>query len=293
MRKKLWAALLLSGMVSVMPSSEAADKKKKEAEKPVLSDPYRAGRSMTMSQHGIVASSHVLASQAGLDILRDGGTAMDAAVTMAAMLGVVEPAMIGIGGDAFFLYYEAETGKVHAYNGSGRSPRNLSRAYFDEKEKPEIVGQSWEAVTVPGALDAYAAGLEKFGNKTFAEVLAPAIHYAEEGYPVHEVVALVWASSAGKLRKDTWAKKLKLNDGKVPKAGEIFKDPALGASLRKIAEGGRDAFYKGDIAKEIVRYSDESGGFLTLEDFAEHTGNWTEAISTNYRGYDVWQHQPH
>jgi len=303
--QRVWAAMLALGLVLAMSGGLDADaakkRKKKDADqkstaaapvRQMMSDPTRAGRSMSMSQHGMVASSHVLASQAGLDILRDGGTAMDAAVAMAATLGVVEPAMIGIGGDAFFLYYEAKSGKVYAYNGSGRSPKNLPRSYFDEKEKQEIDEGSWEAVTVPGAVDAYAAGLERFGKKSFAEVLAPAIRYAEEGYPVHEVVGLVWASYAGKLQKHEWSKKLKLKDGRAPRVGEIFHDPALGASLRKIAEGGRDAFYKGDIAKEIVRYSDESGGFLTLDDFASHTGDWTEPLSTNYRGYDVWQCPP-
>lgn len=287
-------ALLIAATlpISVDAQSRKSKKESDSMNKPILSDPYRAGRSMTMSQHGIVASSHVLASQAGLDILRDGGTAMDAAIAVAATLGVVEPAMIGIGGDAFFLYYEAETGKVHAYNGTGRSPVNLTREYFDQKEKLKIENESWEAVTVPGAIDAYFAGLEKFGNKSMAEVLEAAIRYAEEGYPIHEVVGLVWASSAGKLKKQKWSAKFKLPNGGPPQVGELFKDPALGASLRKIAEGGREAFYKGEIAKEIIRYSDETDGFLTLDDFATHTGNWFDAVSTNYRGYDVWQCPP-
>lgn len=289
--------ILVTLFLLIIPYHADAQTRKSKKEsptmnKPILSDPYRAGRSMTMSQHGIVASSHILASQAGLDVLRDGGTAMDAAVAVAATLGVVEPAMIGIGGDAFFLYYEAETGKVHAYNGSGRSPMNLTREYFAQKEKPKIENDTWEAVTVPGAVDAYFAGLEKFGNKSMKDVLAPAIRYAEEGYPVHEVVGLVWASSAGKLKKHEWSKKLKLPNGGPPKVGELFRDPALGSSLRKIAEGGRAAFYTGEIAKEIVRCSDETDGFLTLDDFANHTGYWFDPVSTNYRGYDVWQCPP-
>jgi len=292
---KVTILVVLIGLTIPFYADAESRKSKKESgtmTKPILSDPHRAGRSMTMSQHGIVASSHVLASQAGLDILRDGGTAMDAAITVAATLGVVEPAMIGIGGDAFFLYYEAETGKVHAYNGSGRSPMNLTREYFDTKAKLEIVDESWEAVTVPGAVDAYFAGLKQFGNKPMSEVLAPAIKYAEEGFPVHEVVGLTWASAAGKLRKHEWSEKLKLPNGRPPKVGELFRDPALGNSLRKIAEGGRSAFYGGEIAQEIVRYSEETDGFLTVDDFSNHEGNWFDAVSTNYRGYDVWQCPP-
>ncbi len=261
-------------------------------EKLVISDPYRQGRSITMSQHGIVASSHVLASQAGLDILRAGGNAMDAAIATAATLGVVESHAIGIGGDMFLLYYDAETQKVYALNGSGRSPKGLSREYFSKKEKQEIDDNSWEAVTVPGALDAYAMGLERFGTMSFAEVLAPAIRYAEEGFVVHEIVGMIWASAGGKLGKDKWSKQIWLKDGKVPRVGTLFKVPAYAKTLRTIAEGGRDAYYEGPIAEEIVRYSNETGGWLTLDDFASHHGEWVEPISTNYRGYDVYQCPP-
>ena len=263
-----------------------------EPERTVISDPYRQGRSITMSQHGIVASSHVLASQAGLDILRAGGNAVDAAVATAAALGVVESHAIGMGGDAFFLYYEAATGEVHAYNGSGRSPKGLSREYFAQKERETIDDQSWEAVTVPGALDAYDAGLKRFGSMTFGEVLVPAIRFAEEGAPVHEIVGNIWASVAGKLRRDDWSKKTWLTERGAPRIGTVFKVPALGRTLRAIAEGGRAAFYEGLIAREIVRYSEASGGWLTLEDFAEHRGEWVTPISTNYRGYDVYQCPP-
>lgn len=286
----------LAGVLMVMMSGDneaaAAKKKKESPEKTVISDPHRAGRSMAMAQKGMVASSHYLATQAGLEILQQGGTAMDAAVAVAATLGVVEPAMIGIGGDAFFLYYDAKTKKVYSYNGSGRSPKGLSRAYFDEKEEKKIDGESWEAVTVPGAVDAYAAGLERFGKLGLSEVLKPAIRHAREGHPVHEVVATVWGTQVSKLRRDEWAKKLKLVDGKAPKAGSIFVDAALADSLQLIADGGRDAFYKGAIAEEIVRYSNESDGFLTLEDFASHEGNWDDAVSVNYRGFDVYQCPP-
>lgn len=294
---KGWILLVLGVVMTGLSGDEGVQAAKKQRKgdtppKPVISDNTRAGRSMAMGRNGMVASSHYLATQAGLEILQSGGTAMDAAVAVAAVLGVVEPAMIGIGGDAFFLYYDAKTREVYSYNGSGRSPMGLSREYFAAKEKRRIEGESWEAVTVPGAVDAYAAGLERFGKMSFEEVLAPAIRHATEGYPVHEVVAIVWNSQAGKLGRDEWAKKLKLVDGKAPKAGSIFVDAAYGASLQSIADGGRDAFYKGPIAKEIVRYSHESDGFLTTADFENHTGNWTVPVSTNYRGYDVYQCPP-
>ena len=172
--------LLIVGVImagSSMESNVSAAKKKDDKaarSKPVISDQTRAGRSMAMGRNGMVASSHYIATQVGLEILQSGGTAMDAAVAVAATLGVVEPAMIGIGGDAFFLYYDSETKKVYSYNGSGRSPKGLSREHFSAKDKPKIEGESWESVTVPGAVDAYAAGLERFGKLSLSEALAPA-----------------------------------------------------------------------------------------------------------------------
>lgn len=260
------------------------------ADEKVISDSGRAGRSMAMGRHGMVASSHYLGTQAGLDILKSGGNAMDAAVAVAAVLGVVEPAMIGIGGDAFFLYYEAASKKVYGYNGSGRSPKGLSRAHFGDRK--EIERESWESVTVPGAVDAYAAGLERFGKQGLKEALAPAIAHAMNGYPVHEIVGMTWAAEEAVLNRSEWARKLKLVDGHAPRVGSVFVDEAYGRTLAAIVEGGRDSFYRGSIAEEIVRYSNESGGFLTREDFSEHEGNWVEPVSTNYRGYDVYQCPP-
>lgn len=270
-----------------------AEKELRAAEaRGVLADPYRAGRRVTMSRHGIVATSHILASQAGLDMLRSGGNAMDAAIAAAATISVVEPMMTGMGGDAFFLYYEAKTGKVYGLNGSGRSPMGLTRDYFRQKGKKEIDGHSWEAVDVPGAVDAWISGLERFGSKPLKEVLAPAIRYAEEGFPVAEVVGMAWKGYEKALLKDDWARKTYLVDGKAPAYASLFKSPNLGRSLRLVADGGRDAFYRGPIAAEIVRYAKESGGFLTMEDFARHKSTWVDPISTNYRGYDVYQIPP-
>jgi len=263
------------------------------AAKDIVSDPHRQGRSMAMSENGMVASSHALASLAGLDILRMGGNAMDAAVAVAATLGVVEPPSIGIGGDAWMLYYDAKMKQVYALNGSGRSPRNLPRSYFDTKDVKEIGETTWEAVTVPGAVDAYATGLERFGTMPLSELLAPAIHYAENGFPVTEVAGTIWFTQLGKLNSDAWSRKTWLtDDAKPPAIGSMFKVPALAATLRTIAQGGRDAFYEGPIAEEIVRYANESGGWLTMEDFAAHRSEWVDPISTTYRGYRVYQCPP-
>jgi gamma-glutamyltranspeptidase/glutathione hydrolase len=258
----------------------------------IRADPYRAGRTPTMSRNGIVASSSVLASQAGLDALRRGGSAMDAAVAAAAVLNVVEPMSTGIGGDAFFLYYEAKTGKVHGLNGSGRSPRGLSRQHFAEKGLERVPEAGWESVTVPGAVDAWAEGVARFGRQPLAELLAPAIEYAEQGFPVTEIVSYQWKASEEALRSDSWSARTYLVDGRAPEAASLMKLPSLGRSLRQVAEGGRDAFYRGPIAREIVRTAQESGGFLSLEDFAEHRSTWVEPIHTDYRGFEVYQIPP-
>jgi len=258
----------------------------------IRANPYRAGRSLTMSRHGIVATSHVLASQAGLDLLRTGGTAMDAAVAAAATLGVVEPMSVGLGGDVWLLYYEARTGRVHALNGSGRSPRRLSPDHFRRRAFKAVPVRSWEAVTVPGAVDAFAAALERFGRKSLAAVLTPAIRYAEEGFGVTEVVARTWKQHEKTLSVDPWARSLYLVDGSAPRAGEVFRQPRLGESLKLIAEAGPGAFYRGPIAEEIVRHARESGGFLTLEDFDQHRSEWVDPISVNYRGLEVCQCPP-
>jgi gamma-glutamyltranspeptidase/glutathione hydrolase len=265
----------------------------KELEKRgIRANPYRAGRTMTVSRHGMVSSPHVLASQAGLEMLKSGGRAMDAALVVAGVLTVTEPMMTGLGGDAFFLYYEAATGKVHGLNGSGRSPMGLTGDYFHSQGKNKINPHSWEAVTVPGSVDAWAEALARFGTKTMADVLAPAIEYAENGFPVPEIAARIWEMYSHILKGNPWTEQTYLVNGQPPVAGQVFKNPNLAASLKMVASGGRDAFYLGPVAEEIVRYAQESGGFLTMEDFAAHSSTWVEPISLNYRGYDVFQIPP-
>lgn len=258
----------------------------------IRANPYRAGRSMTMSRHGIVASEHTLATLAGVDMLRSGGSAMDAALAAAATVAVVEPMMTGPGGDAFILYYEAKTGQVHALNGSGRAPAALTLDYFRDHGKDRIDARSWEAVTVPGAVDAWCEAHQRFGKKQLADVLEPAIRYARDGFAVTEVVSLAWGAYGRQLSEDRWARETYLVDGEPPALGTVFKNPNLAHSLQLIADGGRDAFYRGPIAEEIVRYAQETGGFLTTSDFASHTSTWVEPIHTDYRGYEVYQCPP-
>lgn len=259
-------------------------------EQGIAINPYVQGRSMTLSRKGIVATSHTLASQAGLDMLRSGGSAMDAAVAAAATLAVVEPQSTGIGGDVWILYYEAATKTVHALNGSGHSPRALTREHFGDSTS---MGGGWNVVTVPGAVDAYATAVERFGKKTLSDVLQPAIRYASEGFAVTEKISRAWAGSRGKLSRDKWATETFLIDGeRTPELGEVFVNPNLARSLRLIAEGGRNAYYEGPIAEEIVRYAQESGGYFTMEDFAEHHSDWVQPITTSFMGYDVFQCPP-
>jgi len=245
-----------------------------------------------MSRHGMVATSNYLATLAGLDILRWGGNAVDAAVAAAAVLAVVEPMSTGLGGDVFMLLYEAHNGKVRVLNGSGNSPSQLTREYFAEKKKTQIDPNSWEAVTVPGACDAWLTSLERFGTKPVEDVLAPAIHYAEEGFAVTDTVASMWAQEEQALQKDRWASLAYLVNGEAPAAGTIFRNPYLAKTLGELVRGGRDAFYRGSIAKEICRYAEESGGFLRVDDFRSHDPLWMEPISVDYKGYEILQCPP-
>jgi gamma-glutamyltranspeptidase/glutathione hydrolase len=245
-----------------------------------------------MSRRGIVASSHSLATLAGVDCLRRGGTAMDAAITAAAVLGVVEPMMTGIGGDAFFLYYDASTRHVDGFNGSGRSPRRLTRSHLGNAPGAGIARDSWEAVTVPGAVSAWWEGWRRHGRLSFSDLLAPAIAYAEDGFPVTDVVSAMWRACEDRLRRDPEARTTYLTKDRAPAFGTSFRSPRLAESLRVIAAGGAEAFYRGPIAAEIARYARATGGFLDVDDFARHQGAWVEPISTNYRGYEVLQLPP-
>jgi gamma-glutamyltranspeptidase/glutathione hydrolase len=254
--------------------------------------PYQAGRSVVMAPHAMVATSHPLAAQVGLDVLRRGGNAVDAAIAVNAALGLVEPMSCGVGGDLFALVWDNKTKKLYGLNASGRSPYKASRALFAAKklkEIPETGPLSW---SVPGCVDGWAELHRRFGTLSLADLLAPSIAYAEEGFPVSEVIGTRWVQSEPKLRKHPDAARTYLPGGKAPRPGEVFKNPGLARTYRDIAAGGRDAFYKGRIATEIVAFSDKAGGLFTLKDFADHTSTWVEPVSTSYRGHEVWELPP-
>jgi len=256
------------------------------------SDEVKAGRSIVRSEHGMVASSQPLASQVGLDVLKRGGNAIDAAIAMAAMLSVTEPMMTGIGGDAFMLVYWAKTKEIKGLNASGRAPRALTLDYFKKKGIKSMPIEGMEPITVPGAFDGWVTLLEKYGTLKLADLLAPAIAYADNGFPVMEKCAADWESEVAKLKKTPAAAANYLVDGRAPRAGEIFRQKNLARTFRTLASGGREAFYKGEIARAIVDYCQKNGGFLSMQDFAEHRSEWVEPISTNYRGYTVYECPP-
>ena len=247
-----------------------------------------------MARRGMAATSHPAATLAGLDMLRAGGSAIDGAIAAAAMLAVVEPMMTGIGGDAFLLYHLADPdggpGELFGLNGSGRSPAGLAReALGGDAIEPD----SWAAVTVPGAVDLWQTAHERFGRLRFADLLGPAIETAEAGFPVSERVQGMWRACADRLRRDdAAAAEHWLVDGEAPELGGAFRAPALARSLRRIARDGRDAFYRGEIAEEIVRYAGDTGGFLELEDFRRHRSTWVDPVGTIYRGREVLQLPP-
>jgi gamma-glutamyltranspeptidase/glutathione hydrolase len=251
-----------------------------------------AGRSAVRATHGMVASSQPLASMIGLEVLKRGGNAVDAAIAMAAVLNVTEPMMTGIGGDMFALVYWSKTGELKGLNGSGRCPHALTLDHFKQKGLTQVPIEGMEPITVPGAFDGWVTLLEKFGTMKLPDLLQPAIELAENGFPVMEKAAEDWAEQVGKLKKTRAASENYLVNGRAPSPGEIFKQPNLARTLRALARGGRDAFYKGEIARAIVDYCKKNGGFLSMQDFAEHRSEWVEPISTDYRGYTVFEIPP-
>jgi gamma-glutamyltranspeptidase / glutathione hydrolase len=251
-----------------------------------------ATRSEVIAQHGMVATSHPLATQAGLDILKKGGNAIDAAIAANAALGLMEPVSNGVGGDLFAIVWDAKTKKLYGYNGSGRSPKSLSLKYFQDNGYKEIPAWGPLPVSVPGCVDGWFALHDKFGKLSMKDDLAPAIGYAREGFPLTELIAFYWKLSVERLSKYPGFKQQMTIDGRAPEKGEIWKNPNLATTLETIANGGRDAFYKGKIAHTIGDYMKANGGFLSYEDMADHRGEWVEPVSTTYRGYEVFELPP-
>ena len=251
-----------------------------------------ATRSEVIAQHGMACTSQPLATQVALDILKAGGNAVDAAIAANAVLGLVEPTGNGIGGDLFAIVWDAKTQKLYGLNASGRSPYDLSLQYFKDKGITKVPSHGPLSVSVPGCVDGWFELNRKFGKLPMKDILKPAINYATEGFPLSEVIAYYWKSNSKALENYTGFKEIYTPGGKAPEKGEIFKNPFLAATLTKIAEGGRDAFYKGEIAQKIVDYVRKEGGFLSMRDFTDHQSDWIEPVSTNYRGYDVWELPP-
>ena len=251
-----------------------------------------ATRSEVLAQNGMAATSQPLATQVALDILKKGGSAMDAAIAANAVLGLVEPASCGIGGDIFAIVWDAKTEKLYGFNGSGRSPKSLDRDYFVERNMDYIPFTGPLPVSVPGCVDGWFEMHKKFGKLDMKDILNPAIEYARNGFPVSEVIAYEMSTSTARRQNLPGFADTYMPGGSAPRKGQVFKNPGLGNTYEKIANGGRDAFYKGDIAKTIDQYMKKHGGMLRYEDMASHTSNWVEPISTNYRGYDVWELPP-
>ena len=258
-----------------------------------------ATRSEILARHGMVCTSVPAATQAGLDILKHGGSAVDAAIAANATLGLMEPVSNGIGGDLFAIVYSAKENKLYGLNGSGRAPLGLSyeqmKAELAKLHRETIPPLGMLPISVPGTVDAWAELHKKFGKLKLSDDLAPAIRYAEEGFPVTELIAYYWAFGP-RLYKDLPGAFLETytldGKGRTPAKGEIFKNPALARTLRLIGEKGRDAFYKGEIADKIDKFMRENGGFLRKADFEKHASTWVEPVSTNYRGYDVFELPP-
>jgi gamma-glutamyltranspeptidase/glutathione hydrolase len=251
-----------------------------------------ASRSEVIARHGMACTSQPLATQVALDILKAGGNAIDAAIAANAVLGLVEPTGNGIGGDLFAIVWDARTSGLYGLNASGRSPRSLTLDYFIEKGYEKIPSYGPLPVSVPGCVDGWFELNRRFGTMEMKTILQPAIDYAREGFPVTELIAYYWESGARALKQYPNVADVYMPGGKAPAKGEIFRNPNLAATLEKIAVGGRDAFYKGEIARIIDRFMKEQDGFLSYEDLAAHTSEWVEPVSTNYRGYDVWELPP-
>jgi gamma-glutamyltranspeptidase / glutathione hydrolase len=246
----------------------------------------------TIAKNGMVASSQPLATLAGVEILMTGGNAIDAAIATAAVLGVVEPSSIGIGGDAFCLFYSAKDKSLKALDASGRSQRAMDLAFCRKNGFKGMPQRGIHSVTVPGAVHGWATLLESRGSRTLRQVLQAAIRYAEEGFPVAELTAHSWQESAASLKADEGGPINYLISGRAPKSGEIFKNPRMAATLKRIAEDGAAVFYQGEIAEKLVRCSERLGGLFTKKDFADHRSDWVEPITANYRGYDVFEVPP-
>ena len=257
----------------------------------ITGEPF-ASRSEVLATQGMAATSQPLATQVALDVLKAGGIAVDAAIAANAVLGLVEPVGNGIGGDLFAIVWDAESERLHGLNASGRSPQTLTLDWFQANGHRSIPAYGALPVSVPGCVDGWFELHGRFGTLPMARVLQPAIDYARQGFPVTELIAHYWDRSVPRLGQYDGFKAQFTIDGRAPRKGEIWTNPNLANTLQAIADGGRDAFYRGSIAQTIARYMAEQGGFLSADDLAAHRSEWVDPVSTNYRGYDVWELPP-
>jgi gamma-glutamyltranspeptidase/glutathione hydrolase len=251
-----------------------------------------ATRSVVMAQHGMACTSHPLATMAAIDVLKKGGNAIDAAIAANAVLGVTDPEMNGIGGDLFAIVYDAKTKKLYGLNASGRSPYNLTLAMLKRNGNEYIPLNGPLPVSVPGCVDGWYQLHQKFGKLSMPAILSYAIHYAREGFPVADEAAFEFAHLKEEYGNNPNVKEVFLKNGSAPKRGEVFKNPMLANSLEKVATGGRDVFYKGDIARKIDAFMKKNGGYLSYKDLEDHRSEWVDPVSTTYRGYRVWELPP-
>lgn len=281
-------AFLLIWTLCVMPIDSLAQR---QPPTPQPNVPV-VGRSIVSTRYGIVAASQPLGARAGVQVLERGGNAIDAAIATNAVMGLVEPPNNGIGGDLFAIYYEAKTGKLYGLNSGGWAPSGLTPEFLKSKSITRMPNSGIYTVTVPGAVAGWTAMRERFGKLPMTDLLAPAIFYAENGFPVREVIAGAWGEQVPKLAADANAAKVYLVNGRAPKAGEVFKNPQLGASLRLIAEHGRAGFYEGKTAQATLATSQEKGGTMTAADLKDFKPEWVDPISTTYRGWTVYELPP-
>ncbi len=253
---------------------------------------FPSRRSAVMSNRGMVATSQPLAAQAGVSLLQQGGNAVDAAIATAAVLNVVEPMMTGLGGDVFALVYLSRSKELKALNASGRAPYAASLETLQKLGYQKMPETGIHTVTIPGALDGWCSLLDNYGTMSLSQALAPAIELAEHGFPVTEVIAHWWQVNRAKLQANANAARTYLPAGRAPEPGEVFVQPDLANTLKRIAQGGRDVFYRGEIAEAIVACSQENGGLITIKDLNDHTSTWVTPISTNYHGYDIYECPP-
>ena len=300
MRRPLRRMTLIGlALVTTAAVTPGAGQLPRPATEPAISQGYgrparspHSSRSEVIAPHGMVATSQPLAAQVGVDILKAGGNAIDAAVAVNAMLGLVEPHMNGIGGDLFAIVWNAKDEQLYGLNATGRAPYSINRDVFTRQGLTKIPTDGPLTWTVPGAVDGWDQLLQRFGTMTFAEVLAPAIGYARDGFPVSEIIQRQWRSAETALAQWPDSARTYLPNGRAPEIGEVFRNPGLATTYAAIARGGRDAYYRGSIARKIVAFSEANGGYFTMPDFEDHTSEWVEPVTTNYRGYDVWELPP-